>query len=442
MADRPDIDALLISALYGELTPAEETRLASHLESHPADRTLLADLTHARDVVRESRILQVQFDPPQAVSALLLQEAARRAPKASAEEKEGWFARFVRSFAAHPAMAAAAMLVVVIGVATIVTRHKGDHFAETTAPAPTSKADQAKEQGEGALPPSPRSSEVASSADPGAASGSGTAPTEQYPVDLYAADKNQEAEGKPDEDRPLAKEAKPEAPKQKADKIAGNFGGTKGGVEVRSPSPRLKDFEDAPRNEAQSRKKSAIPSERAEESLGYDGAAVSTGTATIARGDVSGAGASGAAAPGTAASPPPPPPPTSAPAATATAPAGPRAGAAPTTDDARVPDPALAWAREQHQSVVAQVRAGNCRNAANLAVTLSTRAPGYYSQNVATDRQVKDCLAYINTEVSRDAELRAQRERVKRSEAASKRAADQPSKATTKSPAATTETVK
>ena len=31
--------------------------------------------------MRESRIFQVQLDPPQAVSALLLQEAARRAPR-------------------------------------------------------------------------------------------------------------------------------------------------------------------------------------------------------------------------------------------------------------------------------------------------------------------------------------------------------------------------
>ena len=37
MVDRQDIDALLISALYGELTPADEARLTMHLESHPAD---------------------------------------------------------------------------------------------------------------------------------------------------------------------------------------------------------------------------------------------------------------------------------------------------------------------------------------------------------------------------------------------------------------------
>jgi anti-sigma factor RsiW len=144
MVERQDIDALLISALYGELTPAEETRLAAHLESHPADRTALADLTHARQIVRDSRILQAQVEPPQSVSAMLMQEAARRAPKGmrDQDQHESWFARFVRSFMAHPAMAAAAMLVVVVGVATMVTREKGDHFAESTAPTSQRVADQ------------------------------------------------------------------------------------------------------------------------------------------------------------------------------------------------------------------------------------------------------------------------------------------------------------
>ena len=112
MADRMDIDALLIGSLYGELTPADQARLQAHLESHPADRSVLADLTHARQVIRESRLFELQFEPPQAVSALLLQEAARRAPrvritKPNAERGESWFQRFMRSLAAHPAMAAA-----------------------------------------------------------------------------------------------------------------------------------------------------------------------------------------------------------------------------------------------------------------------------------------------------------------------------------------------
>src|SRR5215468_7668878 len=113
MVDRQDIDALLVGALYGELTPADEARLSQHLESHPTDRTVLDDLTRARAAVRDSRIFEAQLEPPQAISALLLQEAARRAPRKVDESKPSWFARFVHSFVAHPAMAAAASLVLV-----------------------------------------------------------------------------------------------------------------------------------------------------------------------------------------------------------------------------------------------------------------------------------------------------------------------------------------
>src|SRR5436309_587140 len=129
MVDRQDIDALLVGALYGELTPADEARLTAHLESHPADRTALDDLKVARQAVRESRFLEVLLDPPQALSALLLQEAHRRAPKqvrANDDERAGWFQRFVRNVMMHPAMAAAAMLVIVLGVATTMYVKQGD----------------------------------------------------------------------------------------------------------------------------------------------------------------------------------------------------------------------------------------------------------------------------------------------------------------------------
>src|SRR5262245_41777659 len=133
MVDRQEIDALLIGSLYGELSSTDEARLQAHLESHPADRTALSGLTRARDAVRESRILQIQLEPPQSVTALLLQEAARRAPRQPRTE-EGWFQRFLRSFVAHPAMAAATMLVLVLGVAgTLYLRHGEDHLSAGTA---------------------------------------------------------------------------------------------------------------------------------------------------------------------------------------------------------------------------------------------------------------------------------------------------------------------
>lgn len=140
MTDRQDIDALLISALYGELTPADEARLTAHLDSHPGDRGALDDLKSARAKVLESRIFELQAEPPQHISALLLQEAHRRAPKmvvAQDGEKQSWFWRFARSFMLHPAMAAAAMLVIVLGVGAIMYKNKGADFAhrEVSAPA-------------------------------------------------------------------------------------------------------------------------------------------------------------------------------------------------------------------------------------------------------------------------------------------------------------------
>jgi hypothetical protein len=146
--DRHDIDALLVGALYGELTPADEARLTAHLESHPADRGALDDLKSARAKVRESRIFDLQAEPPQHISALLLQEAHRRAPKKvvadDGEKRDSWFWRFARSFALHPAMAAAAMLVVVLGVSAIALKNKGSSSMREAQPSATSQSDNAE----------------------------------------------------------------------------------------------------------------------------------------------------------------------------------------------------------------------------------------------------------------------------------------------------------
>jgi hypothetical protein len=183
MVERQDIDALLIGALYGELTPSQESELTAHLASHPADKAALEGLTLTRDQVRSSRILAVQVEPPQSVSALLIQEAARRAPKAPSEG-EGWFARFVRSFVQHPAMAAAAMLVLVVGIAAVVGRKNGNQFAneaaDRTLSAPTSSAPIAAANDKSGLPTeggaagSSMPPEVAQTAAPAGAAGSGS----------------------------------------------------------------------------------------------------------------------------------------------------------------------------------------------------------------------------------------------------------------------------
>jgi hypothetical protein len=98
-------------------------------------------------------------------------------------------------------------------------------------------------------------------------------------------------------------------------------------------------------------------------------------------------------------------------------------------------DPNLAWAKDQHAALVTAVRANNCGRASSIALSISNRTPAYYAQNVETDRSVKECIAYINREREKDAEMRASRAKKSRLEnaepSAPKRAADQPARATT-----------
>jgi hypothetical protein len=192
MVDRQDIDALLIGSLYGELSSTEEARLSAHLESHPADRTALVNLTRAREVVRESRILQVQFDPPQAVSALLMQEAVRRAPKV--RDEQSWFQRFMRTFIAHPAMAAAATLVLVVGVAGTVYMKKGDHFAKATKDDAPALSMTPSSSSPSSSSPSPTAGPSAAD-KPAAATEQSAKDSKEFGRGIVASDEGQNAEG-------------------------------------------------------------------------------------------------------------------------------------------------------------------------------------------------------------------------------------------------------
>jgi hypothetical protein len=514
MADRTEIDALLISALYGELTPADEARLTAHLESHPADRTALADLTHTRATFRESRILTVQLEPPQSVSALLLQEAARRAPK---REVAGWFHRFTRSFMLHPAMAAAAMLVLVVGVAGTLYVRSGDQFSGATAPEvardiPAPAAATAAEPETGRLADTQNGAPADRS---GAAAGSGAygvgldeaappkpAPLKPAPQDDLAGpvgrakgEKNLVADG----EASVAKEAprgqaqqlaleQPTKPSVSppAPKLAKKGSSAGRGIELRSPEMAPKDFDD---DKTGSYAKLDAKKDVAKRDPGYANADLERASTTVT-GNVAqapgaapsgGAGAAavpgmmpqqnyatapppaadpGAAAPSTPSSrssdmaklkapaktvsrdavalkpapaPPPAPPP---PAATVAAepPGAPRDSRrladkqavspadAKSAEEKTTEDKALAeWVQKQREQVLAYVKSNNCRAAANAAVAIYNRAPDYYAANIATDREIKPCLPYVNNE----------RERVDRSRAAAKRAnaADTPAAA-------------
>lgn len=529
MIDRMDIDALLVSALYGELTPADEARLTAHLESHPADRTALADLTHTRATIRESRILTFQFEPPQSVSALLLQEAARRAPKPRGEVA-GWFHRFTRSFMMHPAMAAAAMLVLVVGVAgTLYVRH-GDPFVEmapvattdqsmasaaqpksepetTTVATETGRADDSKNRGaegttgaaagsagyrvgldEPADPPKLAvRDELQTSA--GRAKGGKSAVVANDGKDDGQKDDSQKDDGDLAK-RGWAYEASPAqlakqegaAPRPaKPTRLAkeGDLAGA--GIELRSRELEPKDFDDEQRDQKADKPSKKASSNRKLDLADAEGDRVSAadkvqqvpatgaggGAATVAPGMIPpqahaaapGPAADPAAAPppapaavtavgassspsnvtkfkasektvsrsapqGQAPSPQPSPPPPPAPAVMAAAPpsserdnrrsagkpATPSVDTKPAADaklaqdkptddkavDKAVDKALIDWAQKQRDQVLALVKSNNCRAAANAAVEIYNRAPDYYAANIATDRSIKPCIAYVN----------------------------------------------
>jgi hypothetical protein len=387
--ERQDIDALLVGALYGELTPADEARLSSHLESHPGDRSALDGLKLARQAIRDSRFFELQLDPPQQVSALLLQEAARRAPKVIiAKDGESWFARFVRSFVAHPAMAAAATLVLVVGVAGTLYMTKGtDQFAEQTSDKrAASHANESK-----AVVADPTAAGPAA----GSAAVAAPAPDNGVPVDLA---EGEDRGGKDQLDgkkvavpapkttptpsahalRERQEPAKPVAPQKYVE------------VRPRTPEPTPKDLDNA---------------RSAKGDLADGNDAVKTGIGHA------GGGASAANTPGTAAGlvPPPAPPPPAM--ATVDKPAQAKA------DTKTKEDPSASWARDQHDRMVKLVKAGNCADAAPIAVQIKNRAPDYYSAYVANDRALKQCMAYINEASERDAEKTQKSRPSKRSEA-------------------------
>jgi hypothetical protein len=479
MVDRMDIDALLIGSLYGELTPADEARLHAHLESHPADRTVLSDLTRARQAVRESRIFELQLEPPQAVSALLLQEAARRAPRvakpAPERDEPSWFQRFVRAFVAHPALAAACTVVVVIGVATMLYVRNGAQFAEPeveprsmpVSPPANAAAETAPAQQVAQPPPTVEGAKdefKVGLGDQQADPHSGAATTEPAPEP--AAKNARPADTKPTPTATAKSEDKTERAKKR------DY------IEVDRPSPTPKELGEgykaklAMEKEAQRRlaeervdtrkgKAAAPPADPAPQpAAGRTSSSApgpSSGATTGAGGGAAGNSASGSASPGLsagsattpapgtannrgdnnntkdvrrqpatpapqapAASPPPPPPPSDATVARD------RAAEKPDTK-ADKPAEDITWARAEHDRVIASVKANKCMDAANRALAIESRTPAYYAQNVANDRAIKSCVSYITAERSRriDAEKKASRAK------ATERRADEPAKPAT-----------
>lgn len=125
MSECKDIDALMIDWLYGELDESQEAPFDDHVATCARCRAELDSLKETRDAMRDLP----EEDPPPALSAILLHEAAKRAPApargraaraVAVDSRPGifeWLAGLLRPLVQHPAAAAVATLVLVAGVA-------------------------------------------------------------------------------------------------------------------------------------------------------------------------------------------------------------------------------------------------------------------------------------------------------------------------------------
>jgi hypothetical protein len=133
------MDELMMDWLYEELDPASSSRVAEHMGICPRCSAQAGALRRTREAFRGLSDLE----PPASVSAILLHEAARRAPSvaaapvkaapARASDGEGfgaWLRSWLRPLAMHPAATALATLVLVAGVAgALFVRHGADMAA-------------------------------------------------------------------------------------------------------------------------------------------------------------------------------------------------------------------------------------------------------------------------------------------------------------------------
>ncbi len=378
MLDREDIDALLIGRLYGELSSADEARLQAYLAGTSAqaqaDKRALEDMTSARSAIRESRLLAEQVDPPQSISALLMQEAARRAPK-QRSESEGWFARFVRSFVAHPAMAAAATLVLVVAIGGSLYMRNGKQLAEDrvsasemAAPEMSAPADQR---------------EVLAAPTVAAAPGAGSAVIGG--LDTGVVEKRAQGDGYVVGLQEGGSKGRPEPVKAVPRGIAVTTPDYQP-KELEEESPRkeranivARDTKEAKKDEAQDKLGLVDDDARGPsvaDSFGIAGAPAPT---TEVSSDKQKAAPKKPAAPATTA----PPQPT-------TAPPPPPADAANESTE-----------QKQHKAIVAAARAQRCDTATSLAVKLEESNPSYYDAEVKNDRDLKGCIQRIDQTVAK-----------------------------------------
>lgn len=395
MLDRADIDALLMGALYGELSPDESTRLDEHLSAHPQDKLILDGLSRARQAVKDSLILLLHAEPPAAVSALLMQEAARRAP-APREQRIGWFAKLV-AVMRHPAVAAVTVVVLIAAVGGTIYLKNGKRAVveREIASKQSAPAFERADDGVAATPPtaSAGSGSAVAVNETGNSNGSG-----------FTAGYTDESVDDPDQADQQTAQQTPSTGDLK--KTGGKKTTGKGYIEVRTHGPEPKDAyatsETEKTESAGYKDKNGVdtkpttapeppPPTNPNRDRSGKTAGNTTSTVIIPGGDDraetgSTLGLSGDAIDST----------TAGAAGTGGAPTAPQYNSATGSSGGGSTADPHATARGLHTRLIGLVKANKCSEASKVALDISQRDPDYYAQFVANDRRVKACKPYID----------------------------------------------
>lgn len=379
MLDCNKIDELMMDWLYKELDESSSTRVAEHVHGCSRCAAEASALRRTREAFRDLS----PVEPPVAVSAILLHEAARRAPSPATTDEVGFWARvksWFRPIMFHPAAAAVATLVLVAGIAgTLYVRH-GDEMTDTeNLPArPTGAAENGAPAESIDLPVVPAMPEAALAT-----------PTEgdlDRTADILGDDAQAE----------LSREVAEQRLEKRADDAAKRFS-----VDKEAPAPKT-------------RKKSAKSQSKSLEAQGPIANAVSGADPLIdgklgnsSTGGLVG-GADKGAERGRAQAAPAPTTSSSAPSDAKLDFADPGAGESGyrVYKDKPISPKDQAWFRQQESKLSQAVKTKRCYDAAKIANDMLDRNADYYTKRVDGSKAVQPCSMAVRDERSRRASSR------------------------------------
>jgi hypothetical protein len=392
------MDGLMMDWLYDELDPSSSAKVAQHVDGCSRCSTEMAALRRTRAAFHGMSHLE----PPAAISAILLHEAARRAPGAMAEgaaRHSPFWERvrdWLRPIGHHPGLAAMASLLLVAGVAGALYVRRGwdigaPHELPDTAPAaapatPPASPEQpvfADKRARDVEQKAPEKGEVAGAEqnDPAAGPRSTQSPSPgPEPARPSAGERGDGfAAGLLDADKEadLRQAEYAQAPEQTAQR-------------KRMAPPKVE--EAGVKREA---KKSIASSDRPESEAdgevnrrGVDPAVSDDTGSRQARNEV------GRAAPAE--------PENAAPGGAAVATGKPDAAATRTLSKREE-----GWLSVQEQKLTALARGKRCREAAAIANDILDRNPEYYVRRIRDSKDVEPCRSLVSVETKRRAARRA-----------------------------------